>query len=55
MLDTVAGELKFLLRLPPDLHAALVEISKQDTRSLNGQIVHILRQYVAAQQSERLK
>ncbi|MDE2096715.1 MAG: HNH endonuclease [Patescibacteria group bacterium] len=35
--------LSLILRLPPDLHASLVEWAKADDRSLNGQIVHILR------------
>ena len=55
MLETVAGEVKLLLRLPPDLHAALVEFAKHQTRSLNGQIVHMLRQDVAAQQEPQRK
>ena len=32
------------LRLPEDLHAALVERAQVDARSLNGQIVFLLRE-----------
>ena len=31
------------LRLPDDLHAQLAEAAKADTRSLNSEIVHLLR------------
>lgn len=31
------------LRLPDDLHALVVEAAQQDTRSLNGEIIHLLR------------
>lgn len=34
----------FLLRLPPDLHAALRSWAAQDLRSLNGQIEFLLRE-----------
>ena len=32
------------LRLPQDLHSALVERAKLDARSLNGQIIFLLRE-----------
>jgi hypothetical protein len=34
------------LRLPPDLHAALVELAGREDRSLNAQIVRLLRQCI---------
>ncbi len=34
------------LRLPPDLHAALVELARREDRSLNQQLIHLLRQAV---------
>jgi hypothetical protein len=37
----------FLLRLPPDLYAALRERADRETRSVNGEIVHLLQQIVA--------
>lgn len=36
-------EVKLQLRLPPELHAALVELATREERSLNGQIVYLLR------------
>jgi len=36
------AEVKLQLRLPPELHAALVEMAKREHRSLNGQIVYLL-------------
>ncbi|HEU5318179.1 MAG TPA: Arc family DNA-binding protein [Chloroflexota bacterium] len=39
------GTVPFLLRLPPDLYAALREKAEAETRSINGEIVHLLRQW----------
>jgi hypothetical protein len=36
----------FLLRLPPDIHAALVKWAADDLRSLNSQIEYLLRKAV---------
>lgn len=41
------ADVKLQLRLPPELHAALVEMAKQEQRSLNAQIVYLLREDVA--------
>lgn len=38
------AEVKLQLRLPPELHAALVEMAVKEQRSLNGQIVYLLKQ-----------
>ena len=38
------ADVKLQLRLPTELHAALVEIAKAEHRSLNGQIVYLLAQ-----------
>lgn len=37
---------KLMLRLPPDLHAALSEWARDDDRSLNNLIVRLLRRAV---------
>jgi hypothetical protein len=37
----------FLLRLPPDLHAALTRWAADDLRSLNSQIEYLLRRATA--------
>lgn len=34
---------RLFVRLPSDLHAQLVELARREDRSLNGQIVHLLR------------
>lgn len=34
---------RFVLRLPAELHAVMVKQAALDNRSLNGQIVHILQ------------
>ena len=34
------------LRLPPDLYEKLKEIAKLEDRSINGQMVHIIREYI---------
>lgn len=43
----------FLLRLPPDLYAAVREKAEEETRSINGEIVHLLRQWCMNDQSSR--
>lgn len=35
--------LRFVLRLPEDLHAALAALAKREGRSLHGQIIYMLR------------
>ena len=37
---------KFFVRVPPDLHAALVEWAREEDRSLNKLVVRLLRQAV---------
>ncbi len=39
-------EVRYSLRLPPDLHAALVDMARRDERSLNQQLIYLLRQAV---------
>jgi hypothetical protein len=40
------GEVRYALRLPPDLHAALVDLAQREDRSLNQQIIRLLREGV---------
>lgn len=40
------ADARFVLRLPARLHAALVSLSKREDRSVNQQIVHLLREAV---------
>ena len=46
--DTV----KIILRLPSDLHASLRQLSKQEHRSLNSQIVYLLAWALARQDGD---
>ena len=39
-------EVRYALRLPPDLHAALVELARREDRSLNQQLIRMLREGV---------
>ena len=39
-------EVRYSLRLPPDLHGALVEMARREERSLNQQLIYLLRQAV---------
>ena len=36
--------IRFMLRLPPDVYEAVKVASQRESRSLNGQIVFLLRQ-----------
>jgi hypothetical protein len=56
MLDTnVVGEIRVLLRVPPELHAALTKLARRETRSLNGQLIHMLRQALPPDLAEDVK
>ena len=46
-------EIRYALRLPPDLHAALVELARREDRSLNQQLIHMLREGVRRDQRRR--
>lgn len=39
--------IRFVLRLPPDLHAKLKSLAEREDRSLHAQIIRILRLAVA--------
>jgi predicted HicB family RNase H-like nuclease len=41
-----------MLRFPPDLHAALVAIAKEERRSLNAHVIYVLEQYVIEREKE---
>ena len=42
---------KILIRIPPDILAALEAASHGEDRSINGQLVHVLRQWADQQQT----
>lgn len=43
---------RLTLRLPPELHDALVERAARERRSLNGQIVHLLSEQTRADEPD---
>ena len=46
-------EVRYALRLPPDLHAALVELARREDRSLNQQLIRLLRESVRRDERRR--
>ena len=38
---------RFVLRLPEEIHEAVKALAEVDRRSLNGEIVYILERYIA--------
>jgi hypothetical protein len=46
-------EVRYALRLPPDLHAALVEMARREDRSLNQQLIRLLREGVRREDRRR--
>lgn len=39
--------IRLTLRLPDKVHSALKALAKKENRSLNGQIVHIIKQWLS--------
>jgi len=50
MTDT---EKRLLLRLPVELHQELTDLAEQDLRSLNAEILVLLREAIAARKTEQ--
>jgi hypothetical protein len=48
-------EVRYALRLPPDLHAALVDLARREDRSLNQQLIHMLRDGVRRDEQRRTR
>jgi hypothetical protein len=46
-------EVRYALRLPPDLHAALVELARREDRSLNQRLIRLLREGVRRDERRR--
>lgn len=40
-------EKKITIRIPAELHEKLIKAAEQDTRSLNGEIIALLREAIA--------
>ena len=45
-------EKKVTIRIPNELHQELVKLAELDTRSLNGEIIALLREAIAKRKSE---
>ncbi len=48
-------EVRYALRLPPDLHAALVDLARREDRSLNQQLIRMLREGVKRDERRRAR
>ena len=46
-------DVRLQIRRPKDLHEAIVRLANNEERSLNGQLVWLLRQALKAQESDR--
>lgn len=44
---------RFVLRLPTDIHAELAEWAKEEGRSLHGQILYLLRRLLEDRKRDR--
>lgn len=38
---------RFMLRLPPDMHSALLKWAEDEQRSLHGQLIYLIRKALA--------
>ena len=47
------NEVRYALRLPADLHQALVEFARRENRSLNQHLIHMLRDGVRREEQRR--
>jgi len=47
--------ISLMLRLPEDLHKALKELAQKDNRSLNSEMIHILKRYIEQAMKEQEK
>jgi hypothetical protein len=45
--------IRFVLRLPPDLHGRLKALAARERRSLHGQILYLLQRAVDVNQEEK--
>lgn len=46
----MSDDKKITIRIPSELHEKLVKLAEQDTRSLNGEIIALLRAAIADRQ-----
>jgi hypothetical protein len=48
----MSGIIRFLLRLPPDIHAEIKEMAEKDRRSLHAQILVLLEEAIAVRREQ---
>lgn len=52
--DTMREERMVMsLRMPPEVHEAMTEAAEEEDRSLNAQIVYVLRRWIAEHQRSK--
>jgi len=51
-LDETQETIVFSIRMPVDLHAALVDLAQRENRSLSQQVVYLLRLQIAPTDDE---
>jgi len=51
----MSDEVKTQLRLPGDLHEAIKRLAEQELRSLNAQIITLLREAMAARARQEVQ
>jgi predicted HicB family RNase H-like nuclease len=44
-----------MIRFPPELHAQLAAVAERERRSLTAQVIHIVEQWLAERERERLE
>ncbi len=49
----MSDEKKITIRIPTDVHALLIRLAAQDTRSLNGEIITLLREAIAKREGKK--
>jgi predicted HicB family RNase H-like nuclease len=54
-MDTEQHEIKITIRIPAEIAEAMRQLAKQHDRSLNGEIVRALREYVAQLREKQRK
>jgi hypothetical protein len=53
IMETEIDEKRITLRLPTDVHASVAQLADQDVRSLNAEILVLLREAIAARKTEQ--
>ncbi|HEX6817155.1 MAG TPA: Arc family DNA-binding protein [Ktedonobacterales bacterium] len=49
-MDKQRNDIKITLRVPPDMAEAMKRLADEHDRSLNGELIRAIREYIARQQ-----